>query len=287
MGEPSCAPARRPRMLFILMAAACDVVTAIATMPKGFLQRCSANDAAAQHEHRLVIMDVGANVGFFSLQVAQQCSAALSARGRVGSRAPRLELYLFEPNPMIAGPLADVRRQVSNLVPPWNMTVVTSAVWTVANELRTFHVSNMSIASSLHSANLLGRMRHTSEARAINVTTIDLADHLRATVFGKDVAFMKLDIECVEWAVVPHLLAARALCRLRFVRIEWHFKAACPGRNVSAFKNFAAQLEHSCRPATANTMAHGAPLYDYEVDSQISFHAALRSSDKFAVPLSI
>ena len=37
---------------------------------------------------------------------------------------------------------------------------------------------------------------------------------------------MKLDVESLEYELLPWLLTHGVLCRLRFVLVEWHLKCA-------------------------------------------------------------
>ena len=100
-----------------------------------------------------------------------------------------------------------------------------------------------------------------SSVMPVSVGTVDLAAFLQDNLSPDDVAFMKLDIECVEWVVVPRLFDAHALCRLRYIRIEWHFAPNCPGRNVSLFHGFRMKLAQVCP-----SEYYGPPLYDFESD---------------------
>ena len=239
--------------------------------PSAFVTRC--HQGLRSHQ-RLIVMDVGANNGNFSLQLIKKCSAALRTHG--GTLAPRsLQLLLFEPNPILRAALAWVEHQAAVLEPPWHTEVITSAAWTVAGEMKRFYISNVSITSSMHqsSANRQKAYGRPESVREVGVTTFDLAAFLRDNVRTGDVAFMKLDIECVEWRVVPHLFTELAFCGLTFIRVEWHFHALCPmAKNVSLTRDFAPRVARDC-----NTVGT-APLHrhiDYDVDSHVYYQRAL------------
>ena len=38
------------------------------------------------------------------------------------------------------------------------------------------------------------------------------------------IAYLKLDVEGAEYQILPRLLHTRALCRLRFLEVEWHLR---------------------------------------------------------------
>ena len=228
--------------------------------PWAFLEHCKTGATGVLSASRLVFLDVGANDGNFSLALIKLCSDYLANLGNIGADV-HLKLLLFEPNPVLHEQLAEIQDQAARLEPPWSTTLVTSAVWTTANETKTIWVSNSSTeVSSLEHRNA---NRAPSGAQSITVGTVDLAAFLLDNLSPGDVAFMKLDIECVEWVVVPHLFDAHALCRLRYIRIEWHFTTRCPGRNVSLFREFRSRLAQEC-----SNERFGLPqqLYDFESD---------------------
>lgn len=221
---------------------------------------------------RLVLMDVGANNGNYSLKIAQVCSDALRACGITGIH---LQLVLFEPNPSLGESLAYVQRQVELLEPSWNVTLVRSAVWTVADEVRKFYVpEDLSVTSSLRRGTnerstgaAAGEGGH-GKAREVMVTTVDLASFLHDNVGTSDVIYMKLDVECAEWLVVPHLIASRALCPIQFIRAEWHFQTHCEGISASTLLGFTEQyLSNVCGDAVpASHSSNSSRFIDLEAD---------------------
>ena len=168
---------------------------------------------------------------------------------------------------------------ISLLVPPWNVTLITSAVWTVENEVKKFYISNASIVSSMQRANAdrFATKSNVGVAQELAVTTIDLARFLRRNLQVGDVVFMKLDIECIEWIVVPHLLAKYALCPVQFLRVEWHFRSPCPGLDGALFNNFESRLKDECTLASDAPTSRFHRFYDAEVDSKLSFNAYMHA----------
>lgn len=243
--------------------------------PAAFLKECYRENPG----QRLVVMDVGANNGQSSLELATACSKGFKQRGKVDSLVPNLQLILFEPNPVLQPQLYDMQLQASLLVPPWNVTLITSAVWTVENEVKKFYISNASIVSSMQRANAdrFATKSNVGVAQELAVTTIDLARFLRRNLQVGDVVFMKLDIECIEWIVVPHLLAKYALCPVQFLRVEWHFRSPCPGLDGALFNNFESRLKDECTLASDAPTSRFHRFYDAEVDSKLSFNAYMHA----------
>ena len=68
------------------------------------------------------------------------------------------------------------------------------------------------------------------------VRTIDFSSYLRAvmppeTTDEKTLAYLKLDVEGLEYTLLPFLLTSGALCRVSHLRIEWHLASvAIPER---------------------------------------------------------
>lgn len=272
----------------VFVALACLRAAAAYSAAQAFLARCGMKQPELHGElrtvlphQRLVFMDVGANDGNDSLRLCRLCSTYLQARGRTGASAPSLQLIQFEPNPLLGGSLASVQRQVELLEPSWNVTLVRSAVWTVANEVRKFFLpDDRSVSSSLQrGTNGAAAAEGGKGAREMMVTTIDLASFIHENVGTADVIFMKLDIECAEWFVVPHLIASRALCPIQFIRAEWHFRTHCQGLNASALLGFTERyLSQACGDTTpASHSPNSSRFIDFEADSKtrlLAFHRA-------------
>ena len=79
----------------------------------------------------------------------------------------------------------------------------------------------------------------TAGATAIqySVRTVDLSGYLRTVLPAVQaestptLAYLKLDVEGIEYTLLPFLLTSGALCRFSHVRIEWHLVAqAIPER---------------------------------------------------------
>ena len=257
--EPQANAAREEMHEHVVQAG----VRATSATSAAFLHHCKA--ANAPKSKRLVLIDVGANDGAWSEKMMRDCSAALRQRSSEGDQhSISLHLIMFEPNPILGDKLALVQQQASLLVPPWTTMWIPAAVWTVANETKEFWVSNFSIVSSFRQANANRFAAHSGAAHKVTVETIELGAFLRSNVSPSDISFMKLDIECVEWVVIPHLLDTRALCLLDLIRVEWHFKSRCPGLNASTFRDFGPTLHHECNDKRAGLRA---PMYDFESDS--------------------
>ena len=153
------------------------------------------------------------------------------------------------------------------LVPPWSVTHVPKAVWTAADHTVALWVSNASIVSSLEQRNANRFARHVGLAWKETVATVEIGAFLHENVSPSDMSFMELDIECVEWVVLPPLLDSGALCRLDLLRIEWHFKSRCPGMNVSIFHDFEPRLRQRCSGHRAHPSKPNGPIYDFETDA--------------------
>ena len=209
-----------------------------------FLAHCSGE---ARQGGRLVVLDVGANNGNSSLSVVRQCSKLLQAqavRAGDGTGRPTLKLILVEPNPTLAADLASAVDVASKLEPPWHTTVVPSAASTTENGHVSFWRSPYSLVSSLRQSNAARWNRLSGAAQKIDVTTLDLAAFLARNVLPGDVAYLKLDVESAEWNVVPHLLRRGALCPIRYLLIEWHYKGG--GANRTLATSLEAELRQGC-----------------------------------------
>ena len=141
--------------------------------------------------------------------------------------------------------------------------LVAAAAWIEETNL-TFHLFKNSESASLVSSS--SDAASSARTGAITVRAVDLAEYLRHTLPDPSpsdpnatLAFLKLDIEGGEYDVLPRLLGTRALCRVRFLLIEWHLKKAPLEKRVAGLHILAALrqiLESSCRPGPAPVVVY-------------------------------
>jgi len=236
-----------------------------------FLKHCRV--ARKPLSKRLVVLDVGANNGEWTALLMKSCSTAMGEEivpAAMTELNVSLHSFMFEPNSLLGASIAQVQQLGSSLIPPWSTTHVSKAVWTTGNRSIDLWVSNASITSSLHRRNADRFKRSVGSAQKETVTTIELGSFLHEHVSRRDISFMKLDIECVEWVVVPHLFETGAFCLLDIIRVEWHFKSKCPGINISMFHDFEPRLTRECTGSRVHQNVHSslsrAPIYDFETD---------------------
>ena len=190
------------------------------------------------------VMDVGANAGTFSQSMMK----------RLHTAAPRVnsKLIIFEPQEQFGASLGKMVKQNGG------GELVAAAAWIEETNL-TFHLFKNSESASLVPPST--KAASSAKAGAVTVRAVDLAEYLRHTLPepspsdpNSTLAFLKLDIEGGEYAVLPRLLGMRALCRVRFLLIEWHLAKAPLEKRVAGLHILAVLrqiLESSCSPGPA------------------------------------
>ena len=88
----------------------------------------------------------------------------------------------------------------------------------------------------------------------VRVDALPLGDFIPTTVAASDAtdAYLKLDVESLEWHLLPHLLRQHGLCPLSLLEIEWHcalWDRASREESLALRRGFDARLERSCRAA--------------------------------------
>ena len=175
----------------------------------------------------VAVLDVGANTGAFSLLMMQKL--------RDVAPSLRPHLTMFEPQPQF-------RKLLDGYAAQWNGVLVPAAAWKEATNL-TFHINaNNSESASLESSTTADAQAARMGYKWIDLTVpaVDLAEHLIRTLpspapdnLNSSIAFLKIDVEGAEFELLPRLVSTRALCRVRYILIEWHL------RNVVAKKRAA------------------------------------------------
>ena len=213
----------------------------------GFLEHCNQTSVVETPHSRLLVLDVGANDGSSTRSMLIECSKRLAGRSMVQKHELRMDAILFEPNPRFVPIHAKLIADMASLTPPWNVTIVTAAVSTQPSGNVTFYISNMDITSSMVKANAQRFARYAGNAKAVTVPTLDFSAFLNRQVRHRDLTYLKLDVESTEWELVPHLLRQRALCRVRYMLIEWHLKARAEAANMTLLSTFTSgTLEEGC-----------------------------------------
>lgn len=180
---------------------------------------------AAPSGTRAVVFDVGANDGAWSLLWSKHV-----ARAREAGR--QLEVVLLEPQPAFT-------ERLTKLAAEHNFTFLAAAAHRSETEL-TFHTGKASKMGSVNQASA-GHSGHTAQVR---VRAVDLAARLRAWLPRPGtLSLLKLDVEGLEFSLLPWLLAQGALCLLRYLHIEWHLNSAPAETRLSALA-----LQHSLVP---------------------------------------
>jgi FkbM family methyltransferase len=172
------------------------------------------------------IVDLGANVGFFSL--------------RVLGRHPLASVVAFEPDPSNAASVRTAIRR-NGLEARWEL--VEGAAATEDGELRFVG----GLGSNSHQAT------NGEEAGTIAVRALDVFPHL------DDVDLLKIDIEGGEWAILGDERFARV--RPRAVVLEYH-SLMCPSDNPKrAATELLRAAGYTVRPAASDNNPDDVPFW--------------------------
>ena len=193
-----------------------DFVTAVASAT---VQR----SAEGRHRPKAFVLDVGANVGTFSQRMMQNLKRAAPSAD--------VRLVMFEPQPQfraLLGALADL----------WKGVHMPAAAWIETTNL-TFHINANNSERATAQADDVNEARGFLPGSRIVVPAVDLADYLLQTLpstsadpaeANASLVFLKIDVEGSEYDLLPKLLGSNALCRVRFLLVEWHLKLIAPSK---------------------------------------------------------
>lgn len=172
----------------------------------------AANGAVAR---RVFLFDVGANDARWADGMMRQARSVLGGtRGR--PQSTRVELVLVEPQSRFYA--ANARTAAL-----WNATFLPVAAWTEDGADLPFLANrNSEKAGLVSSMPETTAKRAARERRTQRIQAIDFAQYVLRELPADALAWLKLDIEGAEYSVLPRLLVSGALCRVRYLQIEWH-----------------------------------------------------------------
>lgn len=215
-------------------------------------QRVAVRNAAGGRHQRVFLLDVGANDGRWSQMMMRQLRASSSPVA--GDRHPtRVELVMVEPQPRYYSHNAQIAAK-------WNGTFLPVAAWTEDTSDLPFLVQGNSEESGIASVQSAKKRRRNIEQRQTkSIRAIDFASYLLHELPADALAWLKLDIEGAEYAVLPRLLLSGALCRnVRFLHIEWHLHNLPPSRQAEGLalrKSLGSLLDAGCAKSDAEAPA--------------------------------
>ena len=163
---------------------------------------------------RATVIDIGSNDGKWS-------AAWQVAQSRAAHRQQGIDLVMVEPNPSF-------RERLSLQAARQNATFIAAAA-SKRDGTAIFAVGDHSKEGRLGPAD-------TDRATSYSVRTVDAAAMLRAHLPPTGgLSLVKIDLEGHEFEVLPWLLMQKgALCRARYLLVEWHINEVEPGRRLSA-----------------------------------------------------
>ena len=211
--------------------------------------RAFLSDASTGQWQRVVILDVGSNNGNWAKSIAQLCQA---------HRKAPCETVMFEPQPQfkerLTALVGELGRDVTRFEP--------AAAWRERGHL-SFFLSHNTEASSMRSsiANRCKKCRGTTEPTLVR--SLDLARYMRDTLklptTDRDtLSLVKIDVESGEYELLPHLIAERVLCGIRYLHIEWHLDALPAAMRLSGLA-LMLSLHHTLK-ATCTRPGETAPI---------------------------
>ena len=210
---------------------------------RDFLERLSGDSGVA------TVLDVGANDGAWTREMMRL------------TKTNDVRFILVEPQTRFHESL----RALAATRP--GSTLLAGAAWTHSGDNLTLSAPRDSRAASVVS----DRQQKQRASDGIVVPTIDLAalllalPHLHSDTAGRSrasrysrsasLAYLHLDIEGAEFAILPSLLLSRALCRLTHLHVEWHLPSlahASPADlsgGIGVRMGLETLLERGCRSA--------------------------------------
>jgi len=181
------------------------------------------SDVSSKSWARVVVLDVGANNGNWAKSISLLCRQ---------HRGSPCEMAMFEPQPRFASSLEKLVMEIGG---PRIARIERAAAWHKDGTL-TFFLSKNTEASSVHSsmASKFGKKSEQTTVRSIDLARY-MRDTLRLPRSDHDVlSLVKIDVESAEYELLPHLIAERALCGIRYLHIEWHLDALPEEKRLAA-----------------------------------------------------
>ena len=160
------------------------------------------------------VIDVGANDGSWSLSWAQE-----KVSGAIGGRS--LEVHMIEPQ-------RNFRASLSTAAARHNFTFVSAAASRADGEM-TFY----SKAGASRSGSTVASSVRDDGREAYTVPSIDLASYLRKSIPRNSLTLVKIDLEGLEYDLLPWLLLHGSLC-VSHLLIEWHLVSQPIGSRLEA-----------------------------------------------------
>ena len=202
--------------------------------------------ATSSPPRRVFLLDVGANDGRWSDQIMRMAQAA--------HPTTRVELVLVEPQRRFYA-TNQLRAQ------RWNGTFLPVAAWTEdASDMLFVSPRNSETASLASTQTRSARPRAGGATQRIKA--IDFARYLLREVPPDGLAWLKMDVEGAEYAILPRLLVSGALCGpVRFLQIEWHLNnlpAEKRAEGLALRKALGGLIEGGC-PRSRRSAAGAAP----------------------------
>lgn len=188
---------------------------------------------------RAYIFDIGANDGGWSNNWIRTWRAH---RTDPLLQDKALEMHIFEPNPAFRASLDQLAASATDGA-TLNVTFHNVAAMKVESTIQ-FSVSSSSKRSTATEQSVVPKTRH------VPVRGIDIAAFLLRTLpDASSLSLLKLDVEGLEYTLLPWMLAQGALCRVRYLIAEWHLNQQPLGQRLPALAlrlSLASLLQHGC-----------------------------------------
>ena len=184
---------------------------------KGCAPRNAIDSFLGRVDENSLVLDVGAHDGRWTRSLFR----LLQRDRNRDATFPCPTFYMFEPQPDLA---RRIRQSVVPSIKDFGCNVILEQVAAhVRYANATFYTSRNSEQASLNPITARG---HHLKKGMLDVETIDLADYMYR-LFGRGkgmsrTSFLKLDIESLEFDLLPHLLNTKAICYVSNVLVEWH-----------------------------------------------------------------
>ncbi|EOD29611.1 hypothetical protein EMIHUDRAFT_233680 [Emiliania huxleyi CCMP1516] len=191
---------------------------------------------AASAGTKAVVVDVGANNGGWSLAWAQHKRRTARLHNK------NLDIIMLEPQPQFTTPLTLMAQE-------HGFRFISAAASDAEGEIPFMSIEG-SRSTEAHA--VVSGLSNTvnDSARPVWVRSLDLAAFFRAQLSEGGLNLVKLDVEGLEFKLLPWLLAQGALCgRVRYLIVEWHVNAVDPTERLSALAQrlaFSQMLRNGC-----------------------------------------
>lgn len=184
------------------------------------------SEVLADTGHGDLCIDLGANVGEFSLRMA----------------ATGADVISFEPDPGAFSVLQKATADVPNI------TLVHKAAGH-ENDKLTLHRSNKWSAddpgANTKSSSLIAQNQTTADANAVEVEVVDIIAFIEN--LERDVRIIKMDIEGAEWEIMNRLVDHPVLSRIDCIFVETHERID-PAKYVPMFDVLQDRAEQLTKP---------------------------------------